>query len=76
MKPNQSKLKYREETQAELQRQSAQQQATLEFATVEDLLRYDAAQVAPPPGIARRLSESLGHTIRRVAPWWQRFFRS
>ncbi|MFO1475031.1 MAG: hypothetical protein U1F98_00085 [Verrucomicrobiota bacterium] len=47
-----------------------------EFASPEELLRFDAAQTAVPDSIARRLAES---TAREPAPpplpWWKRLFQ-
>ncbi len=54
--------------------QQSQQELT-EFTSSDELLRYDAARVDLPPGIAQRLQRSAaraqGQGIRR---WWQRLF--
>ena len=44
----------------------------LEFAEVDDLIRFDAGQVAPPERIAVRLGESLAHSPPRKLSWWER----
>jgi len=54
----------------------SQQQAGREFASAEELLRFDAAQTSVPPKIAERLKQ----TIHEVAPperpgWLKRMFR-
>ena len=70
--------------QKELQEQEAHlgqaSQPNHEFATVEDLLRFDAAKTEVPPAIARRLAASAqaasNPTVPGPRPWWQRFWRS
>jgi hypothetical protein len=57
------------EQQAELR-----QQTDSEFGSAEDMLRFDAGQVIPPPSIARRLQESLAK--EETKPWWRRWFSS
>ncbi len=62
--------------QQHLEQQSAahqtQPQAGQEFATAEELLRFDAAQTAVPPQLAERLKQSAGQLPpppRRS--WWK-----
>ena len=76
MKQNSSKLKHQEEQRSAEQHQSAQQQTAREFAGVEELLRYDAEQVVPPPNVAKRLDESVARETKPARPWWQRFLPS
>ena len=45
-----------------------------EFATTEDLLRYDATQTTVPPGIAQRLQKSSADLPRPGRSWWKRLF--
>ena len=52
--------------------QTEQQNSASEFSTTEDLLRFDAAEVTPPPRIAERLQESLAREESK--PWWRRWF--
>lgn len=54
---------------SELHAQTAQ-----EFATAEDLLRFDTAQVTVPPGIAERLQKSSADLPRPGRSWWQKLF--
>ena len=49
-----------------------QRETAPEFASVEEMLRYDAAHTVPPPGVAQRLQESLAKEAPR--PWWRRWF--
>jgi hypothetical protein len=71
--PNKSRLEHRqrEEETAE-QRTTDKTKKGREFASVEELLRFDASQVTPPPAIAERLKESLEKEPRQ--PWWRRVF--
>ena len=72
MNPERSKLKQHEEQQANIQGSSGQQ-SVREFATVEDLLRHDAAQTSPPPGLTARVNQSLA-AEPAIKPWWRRLF--
>jgi len=58
------------------QEQAAESQAAhtreLEFQTVEDLLRHDAAQTAVPPEIALRLSQSIAQPASPRRSWWRK----
>ncbi|HVM60266.1 MAG TPA: hypothetical protein VMV72_05300 [Verrucomicrobiae bacterium] len=65
----------RREEQAAEEQQSAQGRAALQFDSVEELLRYDAAQTAPPPAIAERLQGSLRAEPAPKRSWWQRLFK-
>ena len=51
-----------------------QQKAVHEFATAEELLRYDAAHTTVPPEIARRLQKSIGQTGTEPRSWWRDLF--
>jgi hypothetical protein len=51
----------------------AQAQAGREFASAEELLRYDAAHTTVPPDIARRLQKSTGDLPGPKASWWKRW---
>ena len=49
-----------------------QQPAAREFATAEELLRYDAEHTPVPPAIAQRLKKSTGQTSAPPPrPWWR-----
>ncbi len=56
------------ETHGELQAN----QTIREFATPEDVLRFDAKQTLVPDGIAERLGRSLQKEPPRS--WWKRLF--
>jgi len=69
----QAKLSQEQQQQhtAEPQAQSA---SAREFATVEEILRYDAAHTTVPPAIGRRLQESIGDQPAPKPGWWRKFF--
>ncbi len=48
------------------------QTAGREFGSVEELLRFDAAQTVVPPEIARRLQKSVGEPPESKPNWWRR----
>jgi type II secretory pathway pseudopilin PulG len=54
--------------------QQTQQQAVREFASAEELLRYDAAHTPVPPEIAQRLQKSTGNLPGPKTAWWKRLF--
>jgi hypothetical protein len=70
----QKKVSIHQQTQQEqIYNQQQAQPATLEFETVEELLRHDALHTPVPPVIARRLEDSV--TQLPQAPrrsWWRR----
>jgi len=72
-------MKQQSKLSAEQQQQHAAEQQTQapparEFASAEELLRYDAAHTTVPPGIARRLQKSAGDLPAPKTSWWQRLF--
>ncbi|MGO8837085.1 MAG: hypothetical protein ACLQAH_07995 [Limisphaerales bacterium] len=54
--------------------QQTQQSGAREFASAEELLRYDAAHTTVPPGIAERLQKSTGDLPGPRVSWWKRLF--
>ena len=50
-----------------------QQPAAKEFATAEELLRYDAEHTPVPPAIAQRLKKSTGALPGPKTVWWKRW---
>ena len=53
---------------------SEQQSAAREFASTEEMLRFDAEQTEVPPDVARRLQKSLGQTKAPKRSWWRNLF--
>ena len=51
------------------------QKSATEFSSVEDLLRYDAAQTPLPSGIAQKLGKSVQGLPLPTRSWWQRWFK-
>lgn len=75
MKPDPSKLRHQtEETQTEALNQSQQKPAVLEFASVDELIRYDAEHTLAPPNVAERLDQSIAKEPKLAVPWWRRWF--
>lgn len=68
------KLTSTEQQQEQSAEQQSQQSAPLEFASPEDLLRYDAARTRVPDAIAERLNKSTGGPPPPPRPWWRRIF--
>ena len=58
--------------QQALSEAKSQQRAAREFATPEELLRFDASQTIVPPAVAKRLSESIQQEPKPSRSWWQR----
>ena len=54
--------------------QQTQSQSAREFASAEELLRYDAAHTTVPPGIAQRLQKSVGPATPPPRSWWRNLF--
>jgi hypothetical protein len=50
------------------------QQAAREFASAEELLRFDAAQTSVPPEIAGRLKHSAANLTPPKSGWFKRLF--
>lgn len=69
-----SKLTPREQEQQAAAQQQVEQAGSREFATAEEMLRHDALHTPVPPGIARRLRDSVANLPQKS--WWQRLFRS
>jgi hypothetical protein len=80
MNPEFSKLRHEQRTEAEqshAQIQSQQSQAKAnEFATVDELLRFDSDQNPVPPEVAERLNHSIAAEPKRERSWFKRLFRS
>ena len=54
--------------------QQTRQPAGREFASVYEMIRFDAAQTAVPPDIAQRLKKSTDAEPVPDRTWWRRFF--
>jgi len=61
------------EQQQRASEQQAQSPAAREFASAEELLRYDADHTAVPPEIAQRLQISSAGLAAPKVPWWKRW---
>jgi hypothetical protein len=78
MNPERTNLRQQQragQEHAQEQFQHAKNQAHVkEFATVDDLLRYDSEENPVPPEVADRLSRSLEAEPKKERPWYKRFF--
>jgi hypothetical protein len=70
---HQSKLSQEQQSRQVGTEHQTQQPAAREFASAEELLRYDAAHTPVPPGIAQRLQKSAGDLPGPKASWWKRW---
>ncbi len=57
----------------ETRQQARSQDGAAQFESVEELLRHDADQNPPPPGIAEKLKGSLASEPVKARPWWKRW---
>ena len=55
--------------------QQTSQNTAQEFSTVEELLRYDAAQTPAPAGVAERLQKSSADFPKPARSWWKKLFQ-
>ena len=69
-----SKLRHQHRQQEEFDTQSIQKPGLHEFASVDDLIRYDAAQTPVPETIGTRLNDSINDEPKRTRNWWRRLF--
>jgi hypothetical protein len=75
MSAEQSKLRQQAEQEQQEQIQSAVNQGTVkEFATVDDLLRYDSEQNPVPAEVAEKLGKSLEAEPKPEQPWYKKLF--
>lgn len=65
-------VKHTSQEQEQLAGTESQQTSAHEFATTEDLLRFDAEQTPVPPRVAQRLLESTRELPRPKPGWWKR----
>lgn len=74
MKHRTHKLSQEEQEQTATRGESLQHSKPLEFASPEEVLRYDAAHTEVPANVAQRLQKSLADQPPLSQPWWRRFF--
>ena len=70
-----SKLNQHEHEETILHQQSAQQQAAVEFASAEEMLRHDAGRTPVPPAVAKRLQRSVEQEPKPSPDsWWKKLY--
>ena len=74
MEPQPSKLQHRQVEETTGQKQTIQQPAGREFASVDEMIRYDAQQNPPPADLANRVAESVADLPKPARSWWQKWF--
>ena len=68
-----TKLTQREQEQHTAEQHLAQQ-TSREFASVEEVLRYDAGQTEVPLRLTRKIQQSADNLPGSKRPWWRRLF--
>ncbi|HEY9510838.1 MAG TPA: hypothetical protein VIV82_13340 [Verrucomicrobiae bacterium] len=63
-----------EQHQEHISEQQSGQRTVQEFATAEELLRFDAASIPVPSTIAERLAKSSADIPKPNRSWWKRLF--
>ena len=77
MSAEQSRLRQEQRTEEKSEQiQGSADAEGKEFATVEELLRYDSEQNPVPPAVAERLGRSLENEPKQEKPWYKRMFGS
>ncbi len=74
MKPQSSKLQQQQKEETVAAQHLEQQAVARGFATVEEMLRFDALQNPVPESVKTRLTESVQKEPRAEKPrsWWRR----
>jgi hypothetical protein len=65
-------MKQKTNLTSEQQQQTSAEQKVREFASSDELLRYDASQLEVPPAVAQRLNKSIRSEPKPGRSWWQR----
>ena len=58
--------------QEQVSEAQTQQATSREFASTDELLQHDAAQIVVPPAVAERLSQSIQNLPKPATSWWRR----
>ena len=67
-----SKLRQNEQQETTQQQHSEQKSEAKEFSSVDEMLRYDAAQTAVPPHVADKINRSIANEPQQSSSWWKR----
>ena len=74
MKPRTPQTRLQEQQQSLELSQTEQKQVGRQFESVEEMLRHDIAQTAPPQTIIKRLKDSLAKESQSARSWWRKLF--
>lgn len=66
--------RFQHQQKQETSEQAAASQTTHEFASPEEMLRSDAAQVEVPAALAHRVAESIAKEPKPSRSWWRKLF--
>lgn len=69
-----SKFESKQQQEQQAVQHQAPAEGAREFASAEEMLRYDAAHTLVPPEVARRLQQSIGPLPPPGRSWWRRLF--
>lgn len=61
--------------QQHAQAHHSEQQTGQEFASTEELVRHDAAEITVPPQIEQKLKRSIANALPQKTSWIKRFFK-
>jgi hypothetical protein len=64
---------YTPQEQQQASEAQSRQTVAREFASVEEMLRYDAKQARVPLGVTHRLNQTLRNEASPGRPWWRRW---
>jgi hypothetical protein len=72
---HQAKFVSEQKQQVRAAEQQSLEPAAREFASAEELLRFDAAQTPVPGAVAERLERSTADLPPPAGSWWRRLFK-
>ena len=64
--------RHKEQEQQQASGVQSQPNSPREFASAEEMLRFDAKQTEVPSGVARRLDDSIQALPPPARSWWRR----
>jgi hypothetical protein len=66
--------RFQQQQKQQTTEQAAALQTTHDFASPEEMLRHDAAQVEVPGALAHRVAESIAKEPKPSRSWWRKLF--
>lgn len=71
---NQNQSRFDSSQKLEHDTQYHQGNGEREFASAEEMLRYDIEHTVPPPELAQRVNESIAREPKPAGTWWKKLF--